>query len=164
MCVLWYLKNNLSQGLFFPSQNDLSLCAFCDSDRRGCPVSRISTIGYCVFLGSSLISWRTKRQKTVYQSLVEFEYRAFTGTCCDMTWLWSLLKDLRILHPKSTLFYCDNKVVLHIAVNPIFHKRTRHAEIDCLFIRDKIQDGLVATKYIPSAKQLANVFTKPLGK
>lgn len=55
--VLRHLKNNPGQGLFFPSQNDLSLQAFCDSDRVGCPTSRKSTTGYCVFLGSSLISW-----------------------------------------------------------------------------------------------------------
>lgn len=63
--VLRFLKNSPGQGLFFSSQNDLSLRAFSDSDWAGCPVSRRSTTGYCVFLGSSLVSWRTKRQKTV---------------------------------------------------------------------------------------------------
>ena len=56
MRVQRYLKNNSGQSLFFPSQNDLSLCALCDSDWGGCPVSRKSTTCYCVFLGSSLIS------------------------------------------------------------------------------------------------------------
>lgn len=57
MHVLRYLKSNPGQGLLFPSHNDLSLRAFCDSDWGGCPISRKSTTGYCVFLGSSLISW-----------------------------------------------------------------------------------------------------------
>ena len=141
MCVLRYLKNNPSQGLFFPSQNDLSLHAFCDSDWGGYPVSRKSTTDYCVFLGSSLISWRTKRQKTVSLSSAKGEYRVLTGTCCDLIWLRSLLKDLRILHPKPTLLHYDNKVALHIAAKLIFHERTRLIEMDCHFIRDKIQDG-----------------------
>ncbi len=63
--VLRYLKSSPRQGLFFPSQNNLSLRAFSDSDWAGCPISRRSTTGYCVFLGSSLISLRTKRQKTL---------------------------------------------------------------------------------------------------
>ena len=87
-----------------------------------------------------------------------------TGTCCELTWLRLLLKDLRILHPKLALMYYDNKVALHIAANPIFHERTRQIEVDCHFIHDKIQDGSVATKYVSFTEQLINVFTKLLGK
>jgi len=78
--------------------------------------------------------------------------------------LRSLLKDLRILHPKSTFLNCDNKVTLHIAANPVFQEKTRHIEMDCHFIRDKIQDGSISTKYVPSAEQIVDAFTKPLGK
>jgi hypothetical protein len=161
--VLRYLKSSPRQGLFFPSQNNLSLQAFSDSDWAGCPISRRSTTGYCVFLGSSLISWRTKRQKTVSLSSAEAEYRAMTGTCCELSWLRSLLTDLRILHPKPALLYCDNTTTLHIAANPVFHERTRHIKMDCHFIRDKIQDGSIVTKHVASTNQLADVFTKPLG-
>jgi len=83
--VLRYLKGAPGQGLFFSSQNGMSLRAFCDSDWAGCPMTRRSTTGYCVFLGSSLVSWRTKRQKTVSLSSAEAEYRAMTGTCCELS-------------------------------------------------------------------------------
>ena len=86
------------------------------------------------------------------------------GKCCELSWLRSLLKDLRILHPKLALLYCDNKSALHIAADLIFHERTRHIKMDCHFIRDKTQDGLVVTKHVASTNQLADVFIKPLGK
>lgn len=54
--ILKYVKGNHGQGLLFPSTNDLSLEAFCDSDWGGCRATRRSVIGYCVFLENSLIS------------------------------------------------------------------------------------------------------------
>ena len=87
-----------------------------------------------------------------------------TSTCCELSWLHSLLKDLGILHSRVALLYYDNKATLHIVSNLVFHERTRHIKIDCNFIRDKIQDGSIATEFVPSAEQVVDVFTKPLGK
>ena len=87
-----------------------------------------------------------------------------TGTCCELTWLRHLLRDLGISHQESALLYCDNKVALHIPANLVFHKRIRHIKMDCHFIIDKIQDRSVTTRDVDSAHQLTNVLTKPLGK
>ncbi|KAM7485260.1 hypothetical protein LguiA_001269 [Lonicera macranthoides] len=162
--VVRYLKNAPGQGLLFSSSNDFKIRAYCDSDWAGCPLTRRSTTGYCIFLGSSLISWRSKRQKTVSLSSAEAEYRAMTGTCCELAWLRYLLKDLGLADHESAFLYCDNKAALHIAANPVFHERTRHIEMDCHYIRDKIQDGSIITKHVNSKHQLADVFTKALGK
>jgi hypothetical protein len=162
--VVRYLKSAPGQGLLLHSNNSLHLRAFCDSDWAGCPVTRRSTTGYCVFLGNSLISWRTKRQKTVSLSSAEAEYRAMASTCCELTWLRHLLTDLHMSVSDPVTLHCDNQVALHIAKNLVFHERTWHIEMDCHFIRDKILRGEIATRYVISSQQLADVFTKALGK
>jgi hypothetical protein len=162
--VVRYLKSAHGQGLLLHSNNPLHLRAFCDSDWAGCLITRRSTTGYCVFLRNSLISWRTKRQKIVSLSSAEAEYRAMVGTCCELTWLRYLLTDLHMPVSDPVTLHCDNQAALHIAKNPVFHERTQHIEMDCHFIRDKILRGEIVTRYVISSQQLADVFTKALGK
>ncbi|KAG6436305.1 hypothetical protein SASPL_101199 [Salvia splendens] len=69
--VLKYLKGTIGHGLFYSSQADPSLSIFSDADWAECPDSRRSIYGFCLFLGTSLISWRSKKQHTVSRSSAE---------------------------------------------------------------------------------------------
>ena len=57
---------------------------------------------------------------------------------------------------------CDNQVTLYISFNPIFHEMTKHIEVDCHFIKEKIASGCMITNFVNFNDRLANIFTKSL--
>lgn len=81
----------------------------------------------------------------------------------EILWLRSLLKCLQVDCDSPTLLHCDNQAALHLAANPVFDERTKHIEVDCHFIREHLQAGTIATAYIPTKQQEADIFTKSLG-
>jgi hypothetical protein len=160
--VLKYLKGCPGKGLFFPRSSSLTLQGFSDADWAGCIDTRRSISGQCFFLGSSLVSWRTKKQITVSRSSSEAEYRALASATCELQWILYLLKDMHITCSKLPVLYCDNHSAIHIAANPVFHERTKHLEIDCHLIREKLQSGILKLMPVSSQDQVADFFTKAL--
>ena len=152
--ILQQIKSTPGQGIYFPANSDFRLKAFCDDDWVGCPNTRKSLTDYCVFLGNSLISWRSKKQTIVSIFFAEVEYCSIATTCCEITWLFQLLEYFKTQHHKAALLYCDNKAALHIAANPVFHERTKNIKVDCHLIRKKKNSSWI-DKDIPHSKQLS---------
>src|SRR4051812_35413798 len=84
------------------------------------------------------------------------------STVCELQWLTNFLHELHIQFKTPSLLYCDNASAIHIANNSSFHERTKHIEIDCHIVREKLQQQLFQLLPVSSSQQLADLFTKPL--
>ena len=128
--ILQYVKSFSAKGLFYEHKTDLSLSGFADSDWASCPTTRQYVTGYTIFLGSSLVSWKSKKQSTVSRSSCEAEYRTLAALTYEVQWLHTLFTELNIKFHKPTSLYCDNRSAVYLAHNPTFHECTKHIEID----------------------------------
>ncbi|GJT04193.1 uncharacterized mitochondrial protein-like protein [Tanacetum coccineum] len=135
--ILKYLRGTQFQTLLIPSTSALDMRAYCDSNWAGDVVSRKSTTEFCIFLGDSLISWKSKKQDVLSKSSTEAEYRAMTVTTSEIV------------------------CAIQIARNSVFHEHTKHIEINCHFTRHHLLAGTISLLFVPSALQIVDVFTKP---
>ncbi|XP_070007778.1 uncharacterized mitochondrial protein AtMg00810-like [Nicotiana sylvestris] len=162
--VVRYIKNAPGLGLLMPSESSRKLKAYCDLDWRGCLKTRKSVTGYLVKFGNALVSWKSKNQDTVPRSSAEAEFRSMASVVAELTWLIGLYKELRVEVEVPMDLYYDSKAAIQIVVNPIFHEHTKHIDIDCHFVREKIIQGLVKTYYVYTKEQQTDLLTKSLGK
>ncbi|GMI68517.1 cysteine-rich RLK (RECEPTOR-like protein kinase) 8 [Hibiscus trionum] len=159
--LLSYIKATPGMGLFFSASCTMQLSAFVDSDYSSCPDTRRSTTGFCTYLGGNIISWKSKKQHTVSRSSCEAEYRAMASAVCELVWIATLLSSFQI-SVETAFLYCDNQAAIHLAQNQVFHERTKHIEVDCHFVREKLCSGFLRLFHVRSGDQLADIFTKAL--
>ncbi|KAK3034785.1 hypothetical protein RJ639_034385 [Escallonia herrerae] len=116
------------------THSSLELHAYSDADWAGDPTNQCSTTDSYFFLGTYLISQRSKKQALTARSSTETEYRALADTTQKLLWLRCLLEDMRVTHSTATPLYCDNRSAIEIARNYVLHERTKYIEIDCHFV------------------------------
>ncbi|GJZ57519.1 ribonuclease H-like domain-containing protein [Tanacetum coccineum] len=118
--ILRYVQGTLDLGLHLYASATTSLVGYTDADWAGCPSTRRSTSGSCVFLGDNLLSWSAKRQDTISHFSAEAEYRGVANVVAETAWIRNLLRELhsplltailaghvRILHVPSRFQYAD---------------------------------------------------------
>ena len=160
--ILRYIKGTLGMGLPIKRNSELAVSGYSDSDWAGCKSTRRSTTGFCILLGSNLISWSAKRQPTVSNSSTEAEYRALTYAAREITWISLLLRDLGVSQYRPTQVFYDNLSAVYLSSNPALHNRSKHFDTDYHYIREQVALGLIETNHISATTQLADIFTKPL--
>jgi hypothetical protein len=150
------LKHTLSHGGLLHRTSSIKLQPYSDADWAGCLDDRRSTGAYCVFLGSNLVSWSSRKHPTVSRSSTEAEYKVVANTTAELLWIRALLQELGIRLSSPPTLWCDNIGATYMSINPVLHARTKHLEIDFHFVRDRVADKSLDIHFIPSLDQLAD--------
>ena len=80
----------------------------------------------------------------------------------EVVWVHKLLDELGIPHPKAACLWCDNIGAKYLSENPVFHARTKHIEIDYHFVKEQVNLKQLDVRFISTADQVADGFTKAL--
>lgn len=96
-------------------------------------------------------------------SSAKSDYQSMASTSCEIIWLSSVVRGIFIPYNKHAQLFCDNQVALYTAIDPVFHERTKHIEIDCYIIQEKIQQSIIQTFHVLFEHQIVDIMTKPLG-
>ncbi|WVZ89721.1 hypothetical protein U9M48_036087 [Paspalum notatum var. saurae] len=154
--IFRYLKFTPELGLWYSSGSSLSLRGFSDADHAGCRIDRKSTSSTCQLLGTSLVSWSSRKQASVALSTTEANMLLLL-----LLWMKATLSDFGLWFGRIPLLV-DSTSAISVAKNPVLHSRTKHIDLRFHFLRDHYEKGDIHLIHVVSANQLADIFTKPL--
>ena len=164
--ILRYVKGTIGYGCKYERGTRLKpiLLGYSDSDFAGDLEDRKSTTGVVYFLGKSLVTWASQKQKIVALSSCEADYVAAAAAACQGVWLSRLIADLLATKEMPVKLLMDNMSAIALSKNPVHHDRSNHIDTKYHFIRDCIEEGKVKVDHVGTAAQLADIFTKSLGR
>ena len=175
--VLRYLAATKDIGLVFgalaggkPAVSDtrghgstlVEVCAYADADWANDKKDRKSITGWVAKLNGDPISWSSKKQRVVALSTCEAELYAEGAAVQEVLWLRDLLSELGLHVQFGSLVYGDNQSAIAVSQNGVKSDRTKHVDVKYHFITQTVEEGTIKLKWIPTAEQQADIFTKAL--
>jgi hypothetical protein len=161
--VLRYLKGTRTLALKLGGNDTHHLVGYSDSDYANCPDTSRSIGGYCFSLGSGMISWSSRKQRTVADSSCYAEYIALHEAAHEAVFLRELLNGIGLLPSHPTPIHCDNDAASILSEDHVWHPRVKHIRVKYHYVRELVSDGEVKAARVRSADNVADILTKPLG-
>ena len=162
MNVLRYLAATKELGLEW-ERGKGGLVAFVDSDYAGDLDGRRSTSGYVFMSSGAAVSWGSKLQPLVALSTVEAEFISMCTGVQEALWFSKLMSDLGE-GEGGVVVYTDNTGALANIKGIPISTRTKHIAVRYHRVRDEVEEGAIIPKYVGTAENIADMFTKVLAK
>nr|GEX60954.1 retrovirus-related Pol polyprotein from transposon TNT 1-94 [Tanacetum cinerariifolium] len=161
--IFRYLRGTINRRLWYPKDYSTALIVFANADHASFQDTRRNTSGSMQFIEDRLVSWSSKRQKSVVISRKEAEYITLSGCCAQVLWMRSQLTNYDLCLNKNPM-YCDNKSAIALCCSNVQHSRSKHIDIRFHFIQEHVENGVIELYFVNTEYQLADIFTKALGR
>ena len=163
--VLRYLKGTIDYKLTYkPSIEPEPFITYSDADHGGNPDNGKSTGGYVVKIGTGAVSWSSKLQPLVALSTTEAEHISAVEAGKEILWMCQLMGELGYEMPGPSLLRMDNQSAIAVNKNPEYHGKMKHLSLRLFWLRDAVQDGLIAPTFVKTQDMAADIFTKALDR
>ena len=161
--ILKYMKFMKDKGMFVKHGQGLDIEVYVDSDWASHKLSRRSTTGVAIMINGICVAYYSKKQKSVALSSCEAELFALSQALRLLGYVRCILEELGILERKSSIIvYCDSQSAIALASSQASQCPQKHIDIRLKHIKEKVADGTIKLAYIPSANNIADIFTKAL--
>lgn len=161
--TLRYLKETIDMGLVYKKSKVEHVETYSDADWAGNHKDRKSVSGSVTLYSGKAVSWFSRKQNCVALSTVEAEYIAAATSACDLLYTKGLFSDftgLDINKEVKCMLLIDNCGAIQLTKSFTNSKKAKHIEIKYHFIKDLLDKKVINIDYIPTDKNLADLFTK----
>jgi hypothetical protein len=162
--VFRYLAGTAELGIVY-RRNGAGLQSFSDSDWANDLDDRKSITGFILTIAGAPISWKSRKQRTVSLSSMESEYNASLAAAQEIIWTRKLLYQFSNFLPmtiSTTPHYTDSLTSISFINNDVAHDRTKHIDTHFHFLREQVENHVIAIRHIPGTANPADILTKAL--
>lgn len=161
--IIRYAKNTKDRALTFGGPGaTLELTVHCDADYAQETEKRHSTTGFCCKIAGGVVSYASRRQTCVSTSTVEAEYVAACSAAKDAVWIRLFLTEIGMPPQSPTPLFIDNSGSLRLTQDNTLHNRTKHIDVQYHYVRELVEQGVIAPAHVPTDKNISDIFTKAL--
>ena len=138
------------------------LAGYADSNFAGDPEDRKSVMGHCFFLNGAIVSWSSKKQRTVSTSTTEAEYIALGHAAREAVWIRRFINEMSLEIAPEIIVHGDNEMSIALTKNAESQHRTKHIDVQHHYIRELIEEKELSIEWVSSSEMLADGMTKAL--
>ena len=169
--VVRYLKGTIEMGLIFGRESaerwprdpsPYGLVGYANSNFARDPKDRKSVMGYCFFLNGAVVSWSSKKQRTVSTSTTKAKYIALGHAAKEAVWIRRFINKMKLEAVEDVTLYGNNEISIALTKNAESQHRTKHIDVQYHYIRELVNKRELTIEWIPESKMLADGMTKAL--